>query len=282
MKLRVQFTPPTPANAPENLKRPLTVSMILHGVLFGLALFGGLLVSPQRGAQWGEEGAGGGTAIPVNLLPTVPLPPSTAPENPLASPTKEYYPMEKKPPERAAPPPPSARELQLAEKDLNKKLKELERRQAERELARLQRELPPGAIPGTTSSGRASSPMYGMATSQGSAGFGFGGDFGLLYGWYVTQVRTCIARHWDRGRVDPSIRTAPRVYIEFDILRDGSFQGEHLTTSSSIPSVDREALRAVQACSGRSDVGADAHLPELPRDYKGSSVHVEVWFEFRK
>ncbi len=282
--MRIQFAQKRPpaAGDREEWTAPLSFSMVLHGLIFGLALFGGVLVTPHHGQQWGEEGFGGGAAVPVNLAPGIPLPPRTGPENPLASPTRELHPMERKAPEKAPQQQPSARELQLAERDWKKKLAEMERRQAQKELAQFQRTVPEGAIPGSTSSGRASSSMYGMPTSQGSGGIGFSGEFGSLYGWYVRAVRECIARHWDRSRVDAAIRTAPRVYVEFDIRRDGTIQGERVTTTSSIPSIDREALRAVQACSGRRDAGADAHLPELPRDYSGASVHVEVWFEFRQ
>lgn len=285
MKVRIQVNAPRAVDR-ESLKAPLTASMVLHGLLFGLMLFGGVLVTPNRGQEWGDEGLGGGIAVPVNLSPSVPLPPSAGPENPLASATREVHPAERKPPERQPAPQPSPRELQLTERDLKKKLAEMERRRVEQELAQLQqrfpREAPPGAIPGTTSSGRASSPVYGMATGQGSGGIGFSGDFGTLYGWYVRAVRDCIARHWDRGRIDAALRTAPRVYVEFHIQRDGRITGERVSTSSGIPSIDREAVRAIQACSGRSDVGAEARLPELPRDYSGSSVRVEVWFEFRR
>lgn len=291
MKLRIQVSgtgsgkrvSERPAGSRESLQAPLTFSMLFHAALFGLLLFGGVLVAPNRGQEWGEEGLGGGTAVPVNLVPSVPLPPAAGPQNPLASQTRELHPVEAKTPEKAVPvPPPSQRELQLAERDLKKRLAEMERRQAQKELAQLQKGIPPEAIPGTTSSGRVSSPMYGMATGQGSGGIGFSGEFGLLYGWYVRAVRECIARHWDRSRIDPSIRSARRVYVEFDIERDGTIREERISTSSSNPSIDREALRAVQACSGRSEVGAEAHLPALPRDYSGSSVHVEVWFEFQK
>jgi outer membrane biosynthesis protein TonB len=256
--------------------------MILHGIIFGLVMFGGVLVSPTRGVQWGEAGARGG-AVPVSLIPSVPLLSTMGPENPLASPTKEMNPAEPKPPARQQPKQPSAKEFQQAEREANRKLADLERRQLERELAAVRsREVAGNAIPGTTASGRAASPIYGMSTGQGAGGIGFAGEFGTVYGWYVRQVRECISRHWDQSRVDAVVRSAPRVYLEFDIERDGTIRGERIATSSSIPSIDREALRSVQACSGRRDVGADAHLPALPGDYRGSSVHVEVWFEFQK
>lgn len=268
------------AEGPEGFKRPLTVSVFLHGLLAVAIIFGGVLVPSGERNMWGEAGLGGGAAVPVNLMPSVPLPASSAPENPLASDTKAFYPTEAKRPERTPPPQPSARDFE----DLKKKMERLERQRSKEELARLrqQREIPENAIPGPTASGRASSSMYGMPTGQGAGGIGFSGEFGSMYGWYVTAVKTCIARHWDRSRVDASIRTAPRVYVEFDILRDGTMRGERIATSSNIPSVDREALRAVQGCSGRSDVGADSKFPPLPSGYSGSSVHAEVWFEFKK
>lgn len=283
MKVRIQLAPAEWTTRGE-LKGPLTTSMAAHGALFGLLLFGGVLVTPNRGQDWGDEGPGRGAAVPVNLQPSVPLAAPSGPKNPLASATAELYPLDTRDTRKPEPlaQQPSARELQLAERELKKKLAELERKQAQREMAMLKRELPEGAIPGATGSGRAASPMYGMATGQGSGGIGFSGTFGALYGWYVRAVRECITRNWDRGRIDAAVRTARRVYVEFDILRDGTIRNERVTTSSTIPSVDREALRAVQACSGRADVGAEAKLPELPRDYAGGSVHVEVWFEFSR
>ena len=173
-------------------------------MIFAVALFGGALVPPRHAQLWGEEGFGGGRAVPVNLAPSVPLARRAAARNPLAADTRELYRAESRKPKRARPAS-SARELQLSERDWKKRLAELERRQTRRELAQLRGELPEGAIPGTTS-GRASSPMYGMATGQGAGGIGFSGRFGLLYGWYVRAVRQCIARHWDRGRIDPAHR----------------------------------------------------------------------------
>lgn len=282
MKLRIQLGRKAPG-AKDSLKGPATLSMILHGIIFGLAIWGGVLVSIERGSQWGESGLGGGNAVPVNLEPTVPLLPTPAPENPLASATKEINPAEVKPPAPEPKPEPDARELQLEAKKAKKDLEEYQRRQVQRELAQLRHQpLPEGAIPGSTASGRVSSSVYGMSTGQGSGEIGFSGDFGSQYGWYVRTVRECIARHWDRSRIDAIIRSAPRVYVEFDIHRDGTIWADRIATSSGVPQVDREAVRAVESCSGRSDLGADAKLPALPSDYAGRSVHVEVWFEFKK
>lgn len=285
MKVRVQVSRQAAAETGKTdpFRSSLTLSMVLHGLIVGLILFGGILVTPNRGEQWGDEGQGGGNAVAVNLTPNVPLPAIAAPQNPLASQTAEVNPAERKPPAKQEPPKLTGKEFQLAEKDARKKMADLERRQLERELAQFKgREVAQNAIPGTTDSGRVSSSIYGMASGHGSGGMGFSGDFGNAYGWYVRQVKQCISGHWDQSRIDTSVRTAPKVYVEFDIQRDGTIRAERVATSSSVPTIDREALRSVQACSGRRDVGADAHLPPLPPDYRGSSVHVEVWFEFRK
>ena len=66
---------------------------------------------------------------------------------------------------------------------------------------------------------------YGIfQTEAGSGGVGFTGstgDFGIRYGWYVTAMRSRISNNWLKGTVDPNIRVAPRVYVTFQILRDG-------------------------------------------------------------
>lgn len=254
---------------------PLGFSFALHGLLFALVF----LPVPRR-EIWGEAGPGGGEAVAVNLTANIPLPPSGAPENVLATDTRTVNPPEKTVP---TPAPQTRTDLRKAfeiQERQKKKLAELEKERLRRELAQL-REPAPDAIPGE--GGRASSSLFGQfPTGQGAGGIGFGGDFGARYGWYVRTVRECISRNWDRGRLDPEIRSAPKVFIEFDIVRDGTISGERITTSSGNPSVDREALRAVQACSGRRDVGSVAHLPPLPGDYSGNRVKVEVWFEFRK
>jgi protein TonB len=230
---------------------------------------------------WGDPGTGGG-AVAVNLTAGIPLPASQAPKNPVATDTPTVNPPE---PEKAKPaekitPPKSAKEYQIEERNQKKLLAELERKRMLDELKHLPK-ADPNAVPGQGS--KASSELYGrFPTGQGSGGIGFGGDFGSQFGWYVRAVRDCISRHWDRSRIDASVRTAPKVFLSFEIIRDGTIMNETVATSSGIPSVDREAIRAVQACSGRSNVGSDVHLPALPSAYSPGRVQVEVWFEFQQ
>ena len=108
---------------------------------------------------------------------------------------------------------------------------------------------------------------------EGGLSFGEGGDFGERYGWYVASVRNRISSNWLLSKISPSILRAPRLYMTFTILRDGSITNVEITQSSGLPEVDRSALRAVLASNS---------LPALPPDYPGNRVKVNLYFDFRR
>jgi TonB family protein len=86
-------------------------------------------------------------------------------------------------------------------------------------------------------------------------------------------VRNRISANWLLSTISPSIVTAPRVFVTFDILRDGTVTNPEVSKSSGVPEVDRSALRAVLASNP---------LGPLPSDYPGSKVSVEFFFDFRR
>jgi periplasmic protein TonB len=86
-------------------------------------------------------------------------------------------------------------------------------------------------------------------------------------------VRNRISSNWLLATISPSILTAPRVYVTFEIQRDGTITNVQITQSSGIPEVDRSALRAVLASNP---------LAPLPPDYSGSTVKVEFYFDFHR
>lgn len=113
-----------------------------------------------------------------------------------------------------------------------------------------------------------------FVNSAGEGGLSFGeGNFGDRYSWYVAAVRNRISGNWLLSTISPSIVTAPRVYLSFDILRDGTVGNVQIVRSSQIPEVDRSALRAVLASNP---------LGPLPPDYSGNRVSVEFYFDFRR
>jgi protein TonB len=255
---------------PSSVSGPMAFSFSIHALIFAAALFP--VTFGGRPLNWGEEGRG--RAVPVNLTAGIPLPAAPI-ENPVASDTKTMNPAEIEKPKDIAPQP-SAKEYQMEQKKQADRLRQWEREQIERELKA--RKVASNAIPGR--GGRAGSEMYGQfPTTGGSGGIGFGGDFGSRFGWYVRTVRDCISRNWDRSRVEPGVRAAPKTFVGFIIRRDGTIIEEKVTVTSGSASLDRESLRAVQACSGRP--GSEARLPALPRDFAEDRIPVEVWFEYK-
>jgi protein TonB len=111
------------------------------------------------------------------------------------------------------------------------------------------------------------------AGGQGGLSFGEGGDFGERYGYYVASVRSRISGNWLLSTISPNIVSAPRLYMTFTILRDGSVTDVEITQSSNNPEVDRSALRAVLASNP---------LPPLPPDYAGNKVKVNLYFDFHR
>jgi periplasmic protein TonB len=111
-----------------------------------------------------------------------------------------------------------------------------------------------------------------MKVAGGEAGMSFnqGGDFGSRFAWYVNVVRQKVSENWNRYEIDPSISAAPKVYITFEIARNGEPQNVQVAQSSGVPSLDISAVRALQRI--------DTFGP-LPPDYSGSRVSVEFWFQ---
>ena len=71
--------------------------------------------------------------------------------------------------------------------------------------------------------GPVSGPYGSFAAGGAKGGFGVnggGGDFGTKFGWYVQIIQRKVSENWLKYEVDPSITTAERVYITFDVARD--------------------------------------------------------------
>lgn len=290
------------ANGREELKRPLMFSAAAHACLAMIAVVATLL----RGVPtiWGEGGGGGAATVQLVSAASVPLP---APRVP----TQNRQATENKGLHYTEPPKPKPKASAIAEK-LDEKAVELPAKNAKvkppkpaieekakeepkpperREIAstgptpsppqqRRVRKPPKDYQPSNEvpygEGGPAAGP-YGMFQANGGSGgvnvVGDGGNFSTRYSWYVTAIRNRISSNWMKATVDPSIRVAPRVYVSFQIYRDGRVVNPQLTASSGLPSLDRSALRAVYDSSP---------MPPLPSDYPGSSVAVEFWFDFRR
>jgi len=252
----------------DRLRGAFLLSLVLHGALFLFAL-GYTILGPRLGGKWGNSwGAGGATRVTaVASLPGVPLPaPMRTTRSTLATQNPGLYKTE---PEPKLEPPSKAAEIAKFQQEVAPE-------KAVRVNKRIQKEeldVPENAVPYGLG-GKPAMSYNQFVNSAGEGGLNFGeGHFGDRYGWYVSAVRTRISSNWLLSTISPGIMTAPRVYMVFDIRRDGTVTNVRITQSSGRPEVDRSALRAVLASNP---------LGPLPPDYSRDQVSVEFYFDFRR
>jgi protein TonB len=247
--------------------RALAWSAGFHAAVTAIILFYTVVFTGARGEGWGA--GGGGSAIGVSLVSSVPLPSNqTQNQNVLANESKGVTKSEPKPEEKKEP---DAIDIQ----GKNTKVKPKKTPTVTKEK--------PHPVPEEETNqvafgegGPVSGPYGSFAAGGAKGGFGVsgsGGDFGTKYGWYVQVIQKKVADNWLKYEVDPKITTAQRVYITFDVARDGHPFNVRVEQSSGVPSLDVSATRALQRI--------DTFGP-LPPDYNGSKISVEYWFDYSK
>jgi len=247
--------------------RALAWSAGLHvGITVALLIYSAV-VSRTSGDTWGS--GGGGEAIGATLVSTVPLPANPAQtQNVLANESKGLTQSQPKVEEKT----PDAIEIQ----GKNAKIKPKKKQEtASKEKAQPAPEEESNQV--AFGEGGPVSGPYGTFSAGGAkGGFGItggGGDFGTKYAWYVQVIQKKVADNWLKYEVDPKITTAQRVYITFDVARDGNPANVQIEQSSGVPSLDISAKRALQRI--------DTFGP-LPSDYSGDKISVEFWFDYKK
>lgn len=250
----------------ESWKKPIAVSAVLHGVLFFGMVVSGMLTA-GRGDNWGGATAGDSAMNATLVSSAVPLPATnTEKENVLANESKglsESTPREKEPEPEAIPIPDKATKLKPEKLPRTPTIEK-------------PKTPPPPANQVPFGQGGPVSGAYTMiktATGSGGLTFGPAGSFGSRYAWYVDAVRRKVSENWLKYEVDPSITSASRVYLTFDIQRSGEPANIQISQGSGVPSLDMSAKRALQRI--------DTFGP-LPPDYAGSKVSVEFWFDYKK
>ena len=249
-----------------NLGRPLALSVGLHLALTGIIVLFGVILPGRPGAMWGA--GGGGDAIGVSLVSTIPLPASSVQtQNVLANESKglsKSQPQEKHEEPDAIPIPDKA--TKIKPKPVTSASKAKPKPEPEEET----NQVPFGQ------GGPVSGPYGTFSAAGAKGGFGFqggGGDFGSAYAWYVRVVQQKVSENWLKYEVDPSIHQANRVYVLFDINRSGQPTNVQIEQSSGVPSLDQSAARAIQRI--------DTFGP-LPAQYAGNKVTVEFWFDYKR
>ena len=246
----------------------LAWSAALHVAIAGSIITYAFIAPKGDGGSWGA--GGGGDAMGVSLVSTVPLPANPAPaENVLANESKGLAKSQPQPQEEKV-----ADAIPIPEQESKKKPKPTisasQRKPAPQPVEQADNVVPFGQ------GGPVSGPYGAFSAGGAKGGFGFtggGGDFGTRYAWYVRVVQQKVSENWLKYEVDPRINDAQRVYVTFDIGRDGRPQNVQVEQSSGVPSLDQSAVRALQRI--------DTFGP-LPPDYSGNKVSVEFWFDYKR
>ncbi|MGA7295217.1 MAG: TonB family protein [Terriglobales bacterium] len=248
------------------LQKPLVWSLGLHAAFSVFVVLYAVLVPGFGRDNWGSGGTG--DAMGATMVSSIPLP-----ANPLQ--TTNVVATESKGLSKSQPAvhekEPDA--IPIPDKNTKTKIKPAPVKTATQ---RKPEPEPPQTNQIPYGEGVPVSGPYTMSAGGAKGGFGFtgsGGDFGSRYAWYVQAVQRKVSESWLKYEVDPRITEAKRVYVTFDVARDGHPSNVQLEQSSGVPSLDESAIRAIQRI--------DTFGP-LPADYSGSKVSVEFWFDYKK
>ncbi|PYV54576.1 MAG: hypothetical protein DMG91_14240 [Acidobacteria bacterium] len=253
----------------ERWGRNLAWSVGLHVLVAGCIVGYAIVAPASRGSDWGA--GGGGDAMGVTLVSNVPLPANaTQTQNVLANESKGV--SQSQPQPEVKQPEPEA--IPIPDKNAKKKTK-LETSATKRKPEPQPVEEANNIVP-FGQGGPVSGPYGTFSVGGAKGGFGFtggGGDFGNKYSWYVKVIQQKVSENWLKYEIDPRISAANRVYVTFDVARDGSPRNVQVEQSSGVPSLDQSAVRALQRI--------DTFGP-LPSDYSGNKVSVEFWFDYNR
>jgi protein TonB len=247
--------------------RFFTWSLILHGIFFfSVAAYVYIHARlASHGENWGNIEFGNAMSATLVSRAAVPLPPPTEQtENIVANESKG---LTESPP-KAVEQQPEA--IPIPDRNIKKKPEQHTSTEKPRTPPPEDNRVPFGQ-------GGPISGVYGVfTTNNAKGGFSFtggAGDFGSQFGWYVDVVRRKVSENWMKYEVDPTISSARRVYIVFEITSSGEPRNVQIETSSGVPSLDQSAVRALQ----RID-----NFGPLPSGYSGSKVSVEFWFDYKR
>jgi periplasmic protein TonB len=247
--------------------RALAWSVGLHVAFAAFIVLYAVIIPATSGQGWGA--GGGGEAMGVSLVSTVPLPANPAPtQNVLANESKG---VTQSRPKVEEPKEPDA--IDIAAKQAKVKPKKIPTATREKPQPEPDEETNQVAF---GEGGPVSGPYGNFSANGAKGGFGVtggGGDFGTRYAWYVRVIQQKVSENWLKYEVDPRVSTAQRVYITFDVAKDGHPMNVRIEQSSGVPSLDNSASRALQRI--------DTFGP-LPPDYSGSKISVEYWFDYRR
>jgi len=245
----------------ERWKEPLVYSFIFHVVLTGALLLVSYIFGPRRGENWGLNT---GDAVDATLVSAsaLPIPHVDESNNIVANESKGAT-------ETQPQPKPVETEDGIS---IQGKVKPqpIKPKPVTAATVRPPRPVPTPETAVPYGEGGPVSGPYGTFTAphtQGGLSFQ-NADFGTRFAYYCRGINSTLSRNWFK----PDVQAGHRVYLLFDIMRDGAPANIRVEQSSGVPALDQLAMRAVQ----RSEFGP------LPPEYTGSKLQVEFWFDYSK
>ena len=238
-------------------------SVVFHAAIV-IAIFASAYVFRHKGNSWGDSAAPS-SSIQATMVNSIPLPPRQPvnADNVLASETPSPAP----PPATAQlAPPPEPTAIPIPEKVKPPKVapKPVEATAH----PQLTKPDPHKAVTGEAPGVRIA--MSSTQTRVGTISVGTtDAAFGQRYAYYVAQIKQKVASQWYTAMLDPSAR-GHRVYLTFQISRDGSPSQIRVQQPSGDSTLDQTALRAVQHI--------DTFGP-LPDGYSGNYLNVVYYFD---
>jgi periplasmic protein TonB len=240
----------------------LAGSFLLHGAI--IALLAGSAWFLHRGQNWGDSSANAGT-IQATMVGALPLPPKVTPEKENVLATDNPSPAPAPPaPKTVAVPEPTAIPIPV------KPTKPTKLAEKTAPPPPLHQQPTPQLNKATTGEAAASIPMSSVQTQAGTISVATqDAAFGARFAYYVGQIKQKVAAQWYTSMLDPQ---APghRVYITFQVERDGSLSHIQIAQRSGDYTLDQTALSAVQHI--------DTFGP-LPDAYTGTHINVTYYFD---
>ncbi len=255
-------------------------SFVLHAAI-ALLLSGWALFS-HNGQRWGAADATAGS-IQATMVSAIPLPSKQPmnPDNVLATDNPSPAPAPPAPKAVQAPPPDA---IPIPEKQTKvpPKPKKAEKTVTTAPPKQIAKNTPvatpaPHATPTPPTNkavtGETSGVRIAMSSVQNRAGTSSisvsDQAFGSRFAYYVQQITQKVASQWYTNLLDGN---APghRVYINFDIQRDGTPANIRIMQPSGDSTLDQTALGAVRRIDS---------FPPLPDAYAGSRINVTYYFD---
>jgi len=241
----------------------LAGAFALHGAVVA-ALLGWAYLS-HSGQSWGNNTTTAG-AIQATMVNSLPLPPKPADQDSvLATDTPSPAPVVPAP-QTAAVPTPDAVPIPVKP---TKPVKTADKTAPPPPL----HPQPAKVDPAKVQTGEAPAMRIAMDSTQTHAGtISVGTEdaaFGAIHAYYVQQITQKVAAQWFTGMLDQRA-AGHRVYIKFEVERDGTLSHIRIAQPSGDATLDQTALSAVQHI--------DTFGP-LPDAYTGSHIDVTYYFD---